>query len=115
MIIRQNIKLYRNIKKIIAVSVLLAIIVVALNLTGFSKNIKNFFFLISSPIQKSFWQAGKNVSGFVAGIFEARILKKEIDNLHFENQELLGQIVALKELKKENETLREALGLGLEK
>ncbi|MDP1538957.1 MAG: rod shape-determining protein MreC [bacterium] len=112
---RLNIKLYQNIKKIIAVLLLLAIVVVVLNFTGVSKNIKNFFFLISSPIQKSFWQAGKNVSGFAAGILEARILKKEIDNLHFENQELLSQIVALKELKKENETLREALGLGLEK
>jgi len=112
---RPNIKLYQNIKKIIAVSVLLAIIVIVSNFTGFSKNIKNFFFLISSPIQKSFWQAGKNVSVYFAGILEVRILKKELDNLHLKNQELLSQIVAIIELKKENEVLREALGLGLEK
>jgi len=114
--VRLNIKLYqKNIKKIIAVLVLLAIIVIVSNFTGFSKNIKNFFFLISSPIQKSFWQAGKNVSVFSAGILEVRILKKELDNLYFKNQELLSQIVAIIELKKENEILREALGLGLEK
>lgn len=113
--VRLNIKLYQNIKKIIVVLLLLAIVVAVLNFTGFSKNIKNFFFLISSPVQKSFWQAGKNVSDFAAGILEARVLKKELDNLHFRNQELLSQIIALKELKEENETLREALGLGLEK
>jgi rod shape-determining protein MreC len=112
---RPNIKLYQNIKKIIAVSVLLAIIVIVSNFTGFSKNIKNFFFLISSPIQKSFWQAGKNVSVYFAGILGVRILKKELDNLHLKNQELLSQIVTMIELKKENEVLREALGLGLEK
>ena len=114
--VRLNIKLYqKNIKKIIAVLVLLAIIVIVSNFTGFSKNIKNFFFLISSPIQKSFWQAGKNVSVFSAGILEVRILKKELDKLYLKNQELLSQIVAIIELKKENEVLREALGLGLEK
>lgn len=110
-----NIKLeQKNIKKIIAALVLLVIIVV-LNFTGFSKDIKNFFFLISSPFQKSFWQLGKNVSDFFAGILETKILKKELDNLRFKNQELLSQIVVLEELKKENEFLREALVLGLEK
>lgn len=104
-----------NIKKFIALSILLAIFVVVLNLTGFSKNIKNFFFLISSPIQKSFWQAGKNVSVFFAGILEVRILKKELDDLHLKNQELLSRVVATMELKRENEVLRKALGLGLEK
>jgi rod shape-determining protein MreC len=115
MIIRLNTKSYQNIKKIIAVLVLLAIIVIVSNFTGFSKNIKNFFFLISSPIQKSFWQAGKNVSVFFSGILKTKILKEELDALKFKNQELLNQIAVLKELKKENEVLREALGLGLEK
>ena len=105
---RQNIK-------IIIILVLVAIIFTIFNFTDFSKDIKNFFFLISSPVQKSFWQAGKNVSVFFTGILEGKIIKEELNNLELKNQELLSQIVALKELKKENEALREILGLGLEK
>ncbi|GAG43041.1 unnamed protein product, partial [marine sediment metagenome] len=41
--------------------------------------------------------------------------KNETDNLKFENQALLSQIVTLKELENENKTLREALKIGLEK
>ncbi len=95
--------------------VLLSIFIVVLNFTGFSKNIKNFFFLISSPIQKSFWQAGKSVSDFATGILRTSAIKKEIEDFRLENQELLGQVAVLTELKRENEILREALGLGLEK
>lgn len=104
-----------NIKKIVAVLVLFFVLMVVFNFTGFSKNIKNFFFFISSPIQKAFWQAGKSISGFVSGILEIKTLKKETENFRLENQRLLNQIAVLTELKKENETLREALKIGLEK
>ena len=107
--------LHWNIKKIVAVLVLLFVLIAVFNFTGFSKNIKNFFFLISSPIQKAFWQAGKSISGFASGILEIKTLKKEIEDLRLENQELIWQIAVLTELKRENETLRGALELGLEK
>lgn len=110
-----NVKPYKSAGKIILVFVLSAVFIIALNVTGFSKNVKAFFFSVSSPIQKTFWQAGKNISDFTSGIFKVNTLKKEIEILTFENQELMGQIIAIFEIKKENEALREALGLGLEK
>jgi len=110
-----SVKLHQNIKKVIVALILLSIFIVVLNFTDFSRNINDFFFLISSPIQKSFWQAGKSVSDFATGILKTSTIKKEIEGLRFENQELLGQIAVLTELKRENEILREALGLGLEK
>jgi len=113
--INSRTKLRQNVKKIIVFSILLIVLFVVLNLTGFSKHVKNFFFLISSPVQKTFWQAGKSVSDFFSGIFEPATCKIELNSLYLEKEELLGRIAALAELAEENETLREALNLELEK
>jgi rod shape-determining protein MreC len=104
-----------DLKKIVAIFVLVSVIIVTLNFTGFSRNIKDFFFCLSSPIQKSFWQGGKNVSDFLMGVLRAGAFKKEAEDLRLENQELLVRIAGLLEQEKENEVLREALDLGLEK
>jgi len=101
--------------KIYLIIVLLITFFIVLNLTGLTKEIKNFFYLISSPIQKTLWRAGDNISDFWGGIFEIKSLKKEVQILQLERQELLSQIVSLKELEKENKTLRTALNIGLEK
>lgn len=102
--------------KIGAIIILLIIfIIVVLNLTGYQKEVKNLFYLISAPIQKTFWQVGDRVSDFFEAITEIKNLKKETENLKLKNQELLAEIVLLKELKKENEILRTALDIGLEK
>jgi len=95
--------------------VILAAFFVVLNLTNFSKELKNFFYSISEPIQKVFWQASDDFSDFLAGIFQAEDLKKEVENLYLINRQLIGQIAGSKIAEKENESLREALSLGLEK
>lgn len=97
------------------ISVLIVVFFLVLNLTLAGKEIKNFFYLISSPIQKTLWGAGERVSDFFETISEIKNLKKENQELKLKIQELLAENVALKELKKENELLREALGIGLEK
>ncbi len=101
--------------KIWLIVILLIVIFAVLNFTGFSKDIKNFFFLISSPIQKSFWRAGKNISDFTSGILKINNLREEADILRLENKKLVGRIVALIETQKENEILKKALDLELEK
>lgn len=95
---------------IIAAGVL---IVFALNF--FQKETKNFFYLISSPIQKNLWKYGKETANFFETVGEFRTLKKENDNLKLKIQEILAENLRLKELKKENEILRQALEIGLEK
>lgn len=97
------------------VIIFLIILLLALNLTNFFKEVKNFFYLISSPFQKTLLAAGESTSDFLSGILEISTFKQQIENLQFKNQELTGEIVVLKELKKENESLREALKIGLEK
>ena len=105
----------KNIKKIIVVFLFFFLLFTLLNLTGFSKKIKNFFFSFSAPIQRSFWQAGKELSSFLSVFSQVGLIKEEVKNLNLENQELLSQIVSFSELEKENQVLREALEIELEK
>lgn len=88
---------------------------VVLNITNFSKPIKNFFYLISSPVEKSLWGKGSRVFNFFEGIFQSEKLMEENKNLRFENQGLLLRIAALNETEKENETLRDVLNFSIEK
>ena len=101
--------------KIGAIVVLLIAFFVVLNLTGFSKEIKNFFYLISSPIQKTLWRLGDKTADFFEIVSQIKNLKKENERLSLRVQELLAENSLLKELKRENEILREALGIGLAK
>ncbi len=97
----------------VAVVILIAVFVV-LNLTGGAKPFREFFYSASSPIQKTLWQAGANVSDFFAAIFQINNLKAENENLKLQNQELYAKVASLLGLKSENETLRNALNIGLE-
>jgi len=101
--------------KIGIIVVLLIAFFVVLNLTAISKGIKNFFYLISSPIQKTLWRLGNNLSDFLEAISNINKLKKETEETRLQNQELLKELVTLKEIREENKILREALDLGLEK
>ncbi len=94
----------------------IAIVVLAIVLLNvFQKEVKGFFYYISSPVQRVLWMAGERSAGFLAGVLRAGDLKKEADELKLKNQELLSQIITLEEQKKENNILREALGIGLQK
>lgn len=88
---------------------------VVLNMTGLSKTVKGFFYSVSSPIQKILWQCGDKISDFSEGVFKTGDLKKENEELIYENLDLMNEIAALQYLKKENEVLREVLEIGLQK
>ena len=99
--------------KILIIVVVVILLVFILNV--FQKEVRNLFYSFSTPIQKVLFRVGDSTSDFFQGIVRVKILKQELDELNLENQELLSQVVALKNLKKENETLREALGIELQK
>lgn len=102
-------------KRIAVILVLFIAFLVALNITPAAKAVKNFFYGISFPTQSFFWAAGQRVSGFLGGIGNINNLKNEIESLKSKNQELIYQNAYLINLAQENRTLREALGIGLEK
>lgn len=95
---------------IIAIGVLLV-----LSFNFFQKEVKGFFYFISSPIQKALWWTGDNVSDFFETMTNLKNLKKENEELKLSLQALLAENTSLKEFQKENEVLREALEIGLSK
>lgn len=99
----------------IVIPILIIVFFVFLNLGSVSSRVKNFFYLVSEPVQKWFWEKGNNLSNFFETISEIKSLKKESDNLKLKNKELLSENLVLAELKKENEILRKALEIGLKK
>jgi rod shape-determining protein MreC len=110
--LKLSIKKGRNWRNILLFAVLVVAVIVALNF--FQKQVRNSFYLISSPIQASLWQAGDRVSDFFETIVEIKNLKKENKELKLKIQSLLAENTSLKELKSENETLRTALNIGLQ-
>ena len=99
-------------KKIITVVI---IIVFILSLNFFQKETKGFFYVISAPIQITFWSAGDRVSGFFEAVGNLSNLQNENDELQKVIWELLVEKASSAELRKENETLRGALQIGLQK
>jgi len=95
--------------------VLIVGIIIVLSLNFFQKEVKGFFYTFSSPIQTTFWALGDKVSGFFETIGNLSKLKTANDESQKIIQELLAEKASSAEIKKENETLREALQIGLQK
>lgn len=103
-----------NKKRRVLVGVVTVVLVIVL-LNVFQKEVKGFFYYISSPVQKVFWRAGERSAGFLESIMRMGNLKNKLNELTLKNQELITKIVYLEELEKENKVLREALRIGLQK
>ena len=101
--------------KKLKVLLVIFLVVVVIFFGFFSKQVKNFFYLKSVFFQKRLWDSGGRTFGFFDRIFRAEMINEENKKLRKENQKLLQQIVLLNQLKEENEMLREALNLGMEK
>lgn len=88
-------------------------LVFALNL--FSSNVRGFFIGVFSPMQGFFWNLGQTGSHFFSGLFHAVSLKEE--SILAEKRMLAFQqeLISLQDVEKENEHLRKALSLGIEK
>lgn len=101
--------------KIILFASVFAGILFLLNFSGAPKAVKNFFYSLTSPLQSFFWRSGDDVFDFSAGFFAFRDIKKENELLRSKNKELLSELLMLRAVKSENEFLRNATGIGLEK
>ncbi len=77
--------------------------------------VRSFFYSMSQPVQQWFWTKGLENSGFWSGLFNAKDLKIQNQNLQEENQIFLSRTAEMNELKEENQRLREILDLGLTK
>ena len=98
--------------KFFIIVILLIVFFIILNLTNFSKNINNFLYLVSAPIQKIFWGAGDSVSDFFKTTSDIRELQEANRNFELKVQRLNAEITRLRNLKQENRILRRALDIS---
>lgn len=80
-----------------------ALLVLIFILNIFVSPLRNVFFAISSPIQKTFWTAGESSASFLGSFFEAGSLSKENKNLKSENQRLLTEVASLQSIEQGNQ------------
>lgn len=99
-------------KKEILFLLLVVSLLIFLNL--FEQKTKNVLYSLSEPLQKFLSKVGKKITNFFEIISKIGKLEKENKALLAENWQLKSQIVALKELERENEVLRKALNLNLQ-
>ncbi len=84
----------------------LFLILIFISLYFFQEKIKETVYFISSPFQRIFWVSGREIYS----IFEK---KQELENLRRENSLLLQQISVANIYKIENNELRRALEIGI--
>lgn len=91
------------------------VLLVFVSLNVFQSGIRNFFYSLSSPLHSFFWSQGRGFSDFFLNVFKAGTLKQENEFLQGQVHFLTQQLVLFEEQQKENEELRKALGLGIQK
>ena len=93
---------FPSFKNKIVVFALIIAFIFLLNL--FQKQVKGFFYSISSPIQSVLWQRGN-----------ALFHEQKNEQVKEENYLLRAKVLELEALQKEDEQLRQAFGLGIQK
>lgn len=76
----------------------LALFILLFILNFFSAGIKNGFYAVSSPVQKTFWSAGESCSGFASSFVNAGSLSKQNQNLQGQVQQLQSQLASMQEV-----------------
>lgn len=100
-------------RKIVALAVILVLLVVFANV--YQSSIRNFFYLISEPIQKPLWATSHKITNFLQAVVFSKKNQQENEELRLLIQELLAKTANLDELEAENKTLRKALQIDLRK
>lgn len=100
-------------KKVILTVIAGAAVVLSLNL--WQNPVKGFFYSSSASLQQALWVAGGVTADFFKGLFNSGNLQKENEQLHLTIDGLLAENNTLKDVERENNILREALGVGLVK
>ncbi len=94
---RQNV-LWQKVATRVAAVIL---IIIVFNL--FQAQIRNSFYVISSPFSRVFLQAGTSTNSLFSSVFTFGATKKENELLHAQNQQLLLQIAQLKDSAAQNQ------------
>ena len=81
----------------------------------FSDKIINKSLKISMPVQAALWNKSEPVFDWIFSIARRGDLIREVERLANENERLTSKIVDLQQIEKDNEILRTAMNLGIDK
>ncbi|MDD4990420.1 MAG: rod shape-determining protein MreC [Candidatus Pacebacteria bacterium] len=95
--------------KILLIILLFCLVLLAARF--FPQSLTNSFHRIFSPLEKYFWDKGETTGNFFQNLFQAKKISQENDFLKQQNIFLLQKIDEFREIVKENENLKAALGL----
>lgn len=102
-------------KKIILIVIFLLLIIFLSTQRGALNYCKNLIYSVSEPIQANFWNSSQGFSLFFKNLFSINQLIEENQKLKQENQNLLQTISQLFEVNQENQVLKQALNIELNK
>ncbi len=91
------------------------VLLIFLMIFSFSDKITNGFFKIASPFQAALWNGGEALSDWTSSTFKDKSLKKQVDLLLEERQLLIGEIIRLREVDRENEQIRQLVDLKMDR
>lgn len=94
-------------------SLLIIFSLVFLNYQGWLKTPQNTILNLTVSTQKTIYQYSLKINGFFNFLFSMNFLNQENIELKQENLKLFGQIIQLEEVVRENEFLRQQMGLEL--
>lgn len=104
-----------NKKRRSLISAIILLIITTFSLVFFSDDIINTSLRVSRPFQAATWGVGDSVFGWALSITRAGNLKREVDSLLNDKERLTEEIVRLRIVREENEILRQALGLDMDR
>lgn len=90
-----------------ALFLLIGLIAFIIIVNFFNNQVKNFFYHISSPVEKRMWNVNSFFSASVGSVFQSSALLKENYELKNKNQQLLSEVLSLQATKKANDALNE--------
>jgi rod shape-determining protein MreC len=93
-------------------ALLIILMIIFLNLGGIFSPVRQFILLAIGPFQKTFYLISQGISRKTSFIFSISELRGENENMLKENNSLAREVAELKDIRRENETLREQLNLA---
>lgn len=100
---KQNVFTAKNLANL----TILIFLILFLNI--FQSQIRNYFYIVSSPISQSLARTSRGSYNFLESFLQSRYLKRENNNLKEENQKLISQLAVLRENLTEKEAAQELI------
>ena len=100
-------------KNLVIAAILIVFFFLAFNFIFKPDGLKNFFYKNSSSIQSFFWEKSQATIAFSHSYLSSYKLDEDNKKLLSENQQLLSKVAEMNNLAEENNSLRQALDIGL--